>query len=311
MKPREIIARAWDLTRKEHSIRRWGFASALLATILNVQLFGVQFWYIYSYFWLDQSAGFMQILAWLFSAVPIPLVIVLCISLAAVVIAGWLFPHLAKGAIIGMAAKSYNNEKPDGGLVLGMYNFFPLFGVHELLVLSGITTVVSLCSLAIRYLGNFAIIACSIIIGAFICSMIMEFFWIFAEEAIVIQKAGVRSSIKQSFKLVISHLSHVVFLLLLLLVIALRIVANGLMVIIIPAIIFGIGFALTRVLSPVLSYSIATVFGCIAIVLASYFFAYLEVFRQTVWTLTYIELLKVPDLDVIHVESAATLPDES
>ena len=80
------------------------------------------------------------------------------------------------------------------------------------------------------------------------------------------------------------------------------------MVILIPAIVIGIGFSLTFLLPTAISYSIAAVIGLVIIFLSSYFFAYLEVFRQTVWTLTYIELCKLKDLDLIEVESAKEAP---
>ena len=35
----------------------------------------------------------------------------------------------------------------------------------------------------------------------------------------------------------------------------------------------------------------------------SYFFAYVTVFKQTVWTITYLELSQIKDLDVIHEEA--------
>ena len=83
-------------------------------------------------------------------------------------------------------------------------------------------------------------------------------------------------------------------------VIILRILANVLMLILIPGIAVGIGFLLTRFMPAVVSYSIATAIALIIITFASYFFAYLEVFRQCVWTITYIELSKLKELDVIE-----------
>jgi hypothetical protein len=302
MQPRDIIAKAWAITKKEKDLRVWGFTGALLKTLLNAKLFLFQAWLIYSYFVLKDPIGFFTIEKTLLENLPFVAALIIIIFFFVLLFIEWLFPHMAKGAIIGLAAKSYRKEEVKGGLVLGIYNFFPIFAIHEMLVLSSIATTVTLCSLALRYGGGAGPMAVMLLATLWLASNILEFFWIFAEEAVVIKKIGIREAIKQSFKLVISYLGHVVFLMLLLLVIALRIVANLLMVVLVPGIILGLGFLLTTYLPAVVSYSITTVLGLILIVLASYLFAYLEVFRQTVWTITYMELSRLKDLDVIEKE---------
>mgnify|MGYP006193808659 CR=1 FL=1 len=89
------------------------------------------------------------------------------------------------------------------------------------------------------------------------------------------------------------------FLLLLLFVISLRIVINAVMVILIPGIIIGLGLLLTTILPEAISYSIAGLVGLVLVIGASYMFAYISAFKTTVWTLTYLELIKHKDLDVI------------
>ena len=70
----------------------------------------------------------------------------------------------------------------------------------------------------------------------------------------------------------------------------------------IPGIVIGIGFLLSLIFSQFLTIIIGLVLGLILVGLASYLFAYIEVFGQTVWTLTYIELSKLKELDVIEVK---------
>lgn len=301
MKPRDIIAKAWALTKKESQIRRWGFVAAFLATLLNAKLFIYQTWLLISY--LDgDPIGFGEMEKILYDNVPLWLFITIIVLFVLVLIAEWLFPHMAKGAIIGLAARAYRKEEKRGGMVLGLYNFFPIFAVHEMLVLSGLTTTITLCSLSLRYGGGAGPIVVFLLITVWLASNILEFFWIFTEEAIVIRKKGIRDSIRHSFKLVISYLGHVVFLMLLLFVIILRIFANLLMIVLIPGIVMGLGVLLASLMPAAVSYTISSVIGLIIIVLASYFFAYLEVFRQTVWTITYLELSSLKDLDVIKEE---------
>ena len=71
------------------------------------------------------------------------------------------------------------------------------------------------------------------------------------------------------------------------------------MVILIPGIVVVIGYVLALFISPAISYTIAGVMGVALVIAASYFFAYLHAFKHAVWTITYIELSKHKDLDII------------
>lgn len=303
MKPRDIIARSWALTKKETSIRRWAFAHSLFVTLLNAKLFFYQAWLAYSYFVLDDPIGFATMEKVIWENLPHWLSITIFVLFILLLVVEFIFPHMARGAIIGLAAKSYKKEEVKGGLVMAVYNFFPIFALHEILVLSSLTTVITLSSLALRYGGSsVGFIVIAILTTIWLVSTIIEFFWIFAEEAVVIKKAGIRDAIRQSVKLVLSYLGHIVFLLLLLFIIILRILANLVMVILVPAIVLGFGWFLSTLMPPAVSYSISAIVGLAVIIFASYLFAYIEVFRQTVWTITFMELSKMKDLDVIEVD---------
>ena len=233
---------------------------------------------------------------------PFWLFLTFMIMLVVIIIVEWLFPHMATGAIIGLAAKSLRKEEVKGGLVLGIYNFFPIFAIHEFFMLSRVTVLITVCSLILRYGGQAATLGIIVVISIYAFSNILRFFFIFAEEAVVIRKEGIRKALKVSFKLVISYLGHIIFLLLLFFIITLRIFINAAMIILVPGVIMGIGYLLTLFLPAVISYTVGSIIGLILIGIASYFFAYLEVFRQTVWTLTYMVLSEKKELDVI-VES--------
>ncbi len=302
MKPREVIAQAWMITVRENKLRHWGFFSAILETMLNAKLLMYQIWFGYSLFIVGEPIGFFEMEEYLLSILPLWLFITLAIAFVILILCEWVVPHMAKGAIIGLGAKSYLGEPVRGGLVLAMYNFFPLFGAHELLIFSSIPVCITIASLILRYLGPAAPFALMMLVTVWLVSNLAEFFWIFAEEAIVIRKSGFKEAFSDSFKLVISFLSHIVFLILLLFIIVLRIFANLILVLIVPGIVVGLGFLLTNFvfLPAAVSYSLSTVLGMVIIGFASYFFAYIEVFRQTVWTITYIELKKERELDLIE-----------
>ncbi|MCF7844599.1 MAG: hypothetical protein K9M03_02105 [Kiritimatiellales bacterium] len=304
--PREIIAKAWAITKKERQIRRWGYAAAIAETLLNIKLLIYQIWFLVSYLQGD-PIGFFTVEATLMEHVPFWFFLTFIITLIILLIIEWLFPHLARGAIIGLAAKSHKGEEAKGGLVLAVYNFFPIFAIHEMFFLGRITIIITISSILLRYGGGVAPFAIGILLILYVVSNIFRFFCIFAEEAVVIyrdedgNRIGVGKALKQSLKLVISYLGQIVFLLLLFFVIVLRVVLNAVMVFLIPGIVIGVGFLLALVMPPIVGYSIATILGLVLVGIASYFFAYLAVFKQTVWTLTYLELGKLKELDVIEM----------
>jgi hypothetical protein len=302
MTPREIIAEAWAITRKERHLRRWGIASAFFETLRDVELLLYQAYFTYWYIkgvsvgWFSVEMVFLEHLPfWLFVTITAILIILIPLEL--------FVPTIATGSIIGLAAKAKKGEEVRGGLVLGLYNFFAILEVHGLFVLSGATTLITAVSMIIRYAGEgtFRYWIVGAVVFLWIVGSLFHFLASFAEEAIVIRKRGVFGAVSESFKLIISHSSHIMFLLLLLFVITLRIIINAVMVLLIPGIAVGLAFLLALFLSPVISYVIAGFVGILLILGASYFFAYLHVFKQTVWTLTYMELSSRKELDVIDL----------
>lgn len=300
MTPREIIAQAWAITTSQPLIRRWSFTQSLLETMLSVKLIGYQIYFAYNLFFLGHAPGFFDVEIYLLRELPLVVSVSIIGTFILMVLIEFFLPHLCLGAIIGLGAKAYRKEEVKGGLVLGLYNFFPIFTLHEFLTLSSISTFITVGSLILRYvegpLGKFSL---GILALLFCFSLVLKFFFAFAQEGVVIQKLGIFTAMGKSFKLIVSHLGQIVFLMILLFVISIRIVINAAMIIVIPGIVIGLGFLLTIVLPDILSYSIATVLGIALIIAASYFFAYLDAFKQNVWTIMYLELGKHKDLDVI------------
>lgn len=304
MTPREIIAKAWVITKKEKHLRRWGFASALLQTLLSLKLLIYQSWFFYLYVIKGETISFFAMEEFLLEFMPAGIAWTIIITIFVLVGIELIFPHFAQGAVIGLSAKAHKKQEVRGGLVLALYNFVPIFIAHELFVLSSISTIITVASLMIRYgpAGDFILLPLGVLCFLWIFSVVLKLISSFAEEGIVIDKLGVFAAIAKSIKLIISHLGHVVFLLILLFVISLRIVINVLMILIIPGIVIGIGLLLAQFLPHILSFTISSLFGLVGVGVASYFFAYLTIFKQTVWTITYLELSKQKDLDIIDDE---------
>ena len=307
MTPREIIARAWAMTKAEKKLRRWGFVHALFETMRSVELLLYQAFYMYWYF-QNVTVGWLSVEMLFFKNLPLWLAITITVFLCILLVLQLFIPTLATGALIGLAAKAYKKEEVKGGLILGLYNFFPILEVHGLFILGNFAASITVSSIIIRYGADVKMLAFGLLALLTIFSVIFRFFASFAEEGIVIRKLGVFDAIGRSFKLIISNIGHVVFVLILLVVISLRIIINAVMIFLLPAIIIGIGFLLGTFLPAVVSYTIATVVGFALLLVLSYFFAYLQTFKQTVWTLTYLELSNKKDLDVIEVKKETTVP---
>lgn len=300
MTPREIIAEAWTMTRKERKLRLWGFYSSFFETLFLVKLLVYQGWFIYGYF-QGRPVGFFDDVVWLYGNVS-PTVFFSIIGTFFVLLGiELIFPSLAKGAIIGLAAKSARKEEMKGGMILAFFNFFPMLAVHELFVLGSFPNIITIISLMLRYIvGDVKFYMVGVILFFWVLSMALKFLASFAEPAIVVNRMGIFAAIGTSFKLIVSYTGHVMFLWLLLFVISIRVAINVVFALLIPGIVIGIGILLMTFLSPLLAISIAVSIGVILLLVASYFFAYLHVFRDTVWTITYLELKKFKDLTVIE-----------
>ena len=93
--------------------------------------------------------------------------------------------------------------------------------------------------------------------------------------------------------------------------ISIRVLLNAIVLFVLPALILGISVILAYFFSALLTFLLSTIAGIILVLFASYFFAYLHVFTQTVWTITYMELQKKKDLDIINVEQETEAPVEA
>ncbi len=296
--PREIIAQAWTITTTEPSLKRWGFAGSALRLLLDIKLVSYQFYFFLAYM-SGKQAGLLKDGMWLYEKAPLPIFWTVVITFALLVIAEVFLPIFFDGAIIGLTAKSHNKEPVNGGFILGMYNFFPIFAVHQIFVFSGINLLITVISILLRYgsgLTGFMIVIATIL---WLFSSIMSFLSSFAEPAIVLKKASVFESIAQSLKLTFSYPGHIIFLILLLLIISFRIIVNIAILILIPCLVIGLSIVLTYFLTPAISYSIAGVVALILTLISAYFFMYLHVFKQAVWTIMYMELTKEKELDKI------------
>ncbi len=296
--PREIIAQAWTVTTTEPSLKRWGFIGSALRLLLDIKLVGYQIYFLAAYI-SGKTVGLFDDVAWLYANAPLPIFWTIVIAFILLVISELFVPMFCDGAIIGLTAKSHNKERVHGGFILGMYNFFPIFAVHQIFVFSGVNILITTVSLLLRYGGGMTGFMITIATFLWLFSSTMSFLASFAEPAIVIKKASIFASIGHSLKLTFSYPGHIIFLILLLLIISLRIAVNTAILVLIPGLAIGLGIVLTYIFTPILSAAISGAIALILVLIAAYFFMYMHVFKQAVWTIMYMELTKEKDLDTI------------
>ena len=296
--PREIIAQAWTITTNTKPLKRWGFIGTFFAILLDIKLLLYQAYFIHSYF-AGNGGGFFDVEIMIYNAMPFWFFITFVTTFTLLVIVEMFMPSFTEGAIVGLTAKAKRKEPLKGGLILALYNFFPILAVHEVFIFTSTGILITSISVILRYAGGlkFPMIVVALII--WIISNIIRFFSSFVEPAIVVDKMGIFEAGAKSVKLIFSYLSHVMFLMLLLIVITIRIFINALIVIAVPGIAIGGGILLTYVFNPVTSIVIATIVGLALTVLAAYFFTFIHVFRHAVWTIMYMEVTKQKDLDHI------------
>ncbi len=298
MTPREIVAEAWAIATKERQLWWWGFTESFFQTLLNIKLLGYQAYFIYAYY-KGKQVGLADDFIWLYHNTGLSITIVVIVVFIVLLGIEFLMPHFTEGAIVGLSARSYRGEEMKGGLVLALYNFFPLFALHELFILSSWATALTAVSMSLRYLPwAIALPAVFFIVGIWVVSNVLKFFASFGQQGIVIKKQGVFESMSRSYKLIVSHVGHIMFLLLLLFVISLRVLINTIVILLIPGVAIGVGILLAYFFSPFISYLVGGITAMLLVILTSYFLAYLHVFRSTVWTLMYLELEKHKDLDM-------------
>ncbi len=319
MSPKEIIAEAWHMTiRHKRILLPWGALEAFIVMIAAM-LFVIYQGFVLTVFiqtgdsptWESIMGTIMPIIG-RFPGLTVTLLVLSCIYGVLWIVV----PRVVTGALIGLAAKIHCGDEPKGGFVIGVFSFLPLLELAAAFVIIDGKTLFSAWSVLVRYMGAADVmLGTSIFLILIWCiAFVFHFLFMFAEEAIVIRKFGVFRSIGHSFKLVISYLGRVVLIAVLLLVIILRIILNAIVIFVIPAIIFGLGFLLTRFLPEIVSFGISGLIGITIALIASYFLGYVTVFKNAVWTITYLELSKEKELDVIEPEEVAEVtetPEES
>lgn len=298
MNSRHIIADAWHFTRENPKLMWWySFLPSLLTTLIGILYLLYQFFaFKRSPLFDDAEKSFLTeiigtTLGFLnkHSNLWIPAVIIVVILL----ILYALLPTLTQGSLIQSIAKKRHGE-PIGlarGISLGLLAFLPLLEYHLLIKSFSIISLFTEAAFVLRNLGPGALqTLLPVFIIAVIVGLILTLLFTYSEFYIVLEKKPVLKSMGRSAKLVVLSWQHTLLIAILMLIIALRIVINILAVLLVPALLFFSAGLLATITLTKIGIAIGVVISLLGLFVATYFTGILNLFANTVWTFTFLEL---------------------
>lgn len=205
----------------------------------------------------------------------------------------FLIPTLFQGGLIQIIARKKKGEniKLIDGFSLGLLVFLPLFEYHLLIKTFGIVSIFTEATFVLRNLGPDALkFLFPVFIIVAVAGFIITLLFTYTDFFIVLSKKGVLRSIGKSCKLMVLNWRYTFLIGILMLIITLRIIFNVIAVLLVPAlIIFSAGLIATVTLAKI-GIIVGGIIGLIGLFFAVYFNAILEMFANTVWTFTFLEL---------------------
>lgn len=299
MNSRQVIASAWEFTRENKKLMWWyAFFPALLSTLIGI------FYFIYQFFAFKrsplfenaQSSFLTEIITAIFGFLSehADLLIPAIIGVAIILILYALLPTLCQGALIQIIAGKHKKEAIHAihGISLGLLVFLPLLEYHLVIKSFSIYSVLTEAAFVIRNLGpgGFKTLL-PVFILALCIGIILSLLFTYSEFFIVLEKKPVLASMGRSAKLVILSWQHTFLIAILMMIIGLRILINIVAVLLVPALmIFSAGFIATITLTKI-GIAIGALISLFGLFVASYFSGILNVFANTVWTFTFLELM--------------------
>ncbi|MFA5842157.1 MAG: hypothetical protein WC882_00540 [Candidatus Gracilibacteria bacterium] len=299
MNYKAIIRDAWQLTQQNKPIMWWyAFVPELIGLVVGIGYMGYQimsFWKssIFREYHGESFAHEAVIFIADFFSKHSSLGILLIIVTAIVLILYLILPIFSKAALVQLIARKRNGQevKTVDGVSYGFLHFLPLFEYHLLIKTFSMFSVLTEISFVVRNLGTGAFeILCIPYILMFLIGLLLLLLFAYADYFIIIDGAKVMQSMGASSKLVIRHWQQTILMFILMLLITIRIVFNIVLVLLIPSIIIlSTGLLATFALAEV-GFVVGVIIGLIGMYFAAYLGAILEVFSNSVWVFTFLQL---------------------
>ncbi|MBU1992592.1 MAG: hypothetical protein ABH856_02970 [Patescibacteria group bacterium] len=315
MNYRQLIADSWFFTQNNKRLIIWfGCVPATFEIIGGILFVGYQYFAtkkseLFDYHgpsFLSEIGNFV----WNFIKVDPGLGITLAVAAGIVFLLYLTLPTLFQCATIQFIARRRNKQDVTlgDGMKHGIFSFLPLIEYHAIIKIFGFFWLLTESAFILRNLGVDAFrMVGAIFLIVFLFGLLLSLLFTYTPFYIVIDRKEVMRSVVASSKLVILNLTHTFLVTILMVIIGLRIVVQLVIVLSIPAIIlfFG-GYLATTVLAGA-GYIIGGVLGFIALLFAIYFAGIIEIFANSVWVFTFLEITEKRELSARENEQKKTL----
>lgn len=304
MQYKKIIAEAWEFTQKEKKLIIWyGFFPSVLTLGVSIIYVGYQFFsFRSSPLFLNEKKSFIiqlfeQIADFLSGKPTLTLALI-----GGAVLLGLLYlllPTLFQGSIIQYISRKHNGQEVSlpRALGYGWKSFLPLLEFHTIAKSFSVIAIITEIGFILRNfdLQTVKILSIPILLIAGV-GVILSLLFTYTDYFIVIDEEEVFKSISRSVNLVMNHWQHTILMMILMVIIGIRILLNILIILAVPAIIiFSAGVVAALGIETVGIY-IGAALGGITLLFAAYFAAIINIFANSVWTITFLNLTQEQNL---------------
>lgn len=296
---RGLIKEAWQFTQANKRMMKWyAFLPAIISTIAGVGFVLYQY-FAFTYHEINADGSvksFIRIAIGrtieYFENHPdhiTPAIIIVAIG----AFFYFFVPIFSTGAMIQLIARKRNGQEVKllNGITYGLAPFLPLFEYGLFIKTFSMMGVVTETFFILRNLGTEAVMLLTpILTFVFLAGLFVSVFFTFVEAFIVIDDENMFSAMRKSMSLVFYNWQHTFLILILLFVISIRVILNLLLVIIIPALVFGgVGIFAALAFHDLIMY-VAIILSLGSIYLAGYLGGTLNLFSHAVWTFAFLDL---------------------
>jgi hypothetical protein len=293
MKYSEVIHDAWELTQNAPKLKWFAFVPGFVAVLIFVLEVAWQlYWYSAEFGLFSKSLPVGEALSQSFRFLVDHHLIVWAIIVALFfIVFAFVLPAWITGTMI--LGVRHRFEMPDQyfslrqKMIEGFSYFFKLFELKAILAPFQFLSIVFFAATFYRvFHDSFFSVFSPVIIIYFVVAFFINIFFAFAPFFLVCENRDLGSSIKGSMGLVFLNFGRTLSVVLLMFLVNFRIIVNVVVVLGVP---LGVLFAVSYFASGVAIF-LSVLLGVVAIALAAYLTAIIEVFSIAVWERTFVTL---------------------
>lgn len=304
MNYRELIAESWIFTQKNKKLIIWyGCIPAFFELVGGILFISYQYFaFVKSELFGYHGSSFLSELfglIWTFFKSDVGRGIILLLAAGVLFLLYMSLPTLFQCAAVQYIARRKNNQNVTlgDGMKHGIFSFLPLFEYHAMVKIFAFFWLLGEAAFVLRNLGMdaFRFIG-PVFLVVFLFGLLVSLLFTYTAFFIIIDNKSVMGSVGASIKLVILNWTHTFLVTVLMLIIGVRIIIQLIIVLSIPAIILFFGGYLATTMLAGIGYVVAAGLGVVALIFATYLSGIIEIFSNTVWTFTFLELTEKSEI---------------